>query len=97
MQKAAAGGLNGVSVYAHLGLMNPAPGVLDFDGLRSLEGAILEAQAAGLWVTARIGPYVNGETTLGGMPGWMTTLNATVRRALQAIDPSDAAVSASNE
>ncbi|KZW02751.1 hypothetical protein EXIGLDRAFT_813087 [Exidia glandulosa HHB12029] len=79
MQKAAAGGLNGVSLYAHLGLMNPAPGVLDFDGLRSMEDAILEAQAAGLWVTARIGPYVNGETTGGGLPGWMMSLNATLR------------------
>ncbi|EJD49636.1 hypothetical protein AURDEDRAFT_135665 [Auricularia subglabra TFB-10046 SS5] len=64
MQKAAAGGLNGISLYAHLGLMNPAPGVVDFDGLRSFETAIVEAQKAGLWVTARIGPYLRTNDTI---------------------------------
>ena len=44
-------------------IQNPAPGVIDFDGLRDLEFAFKEAQRAGLLVVARPGPYVNAEVT----------------------------------
>jgi beta-galactosidase GanA len=53
LQKTAAAGMNGVSIYTHWGLNNPSEGVLDFDGFRSLEFFLQEAQKAGLWVTVR--------------------------------------------
>jgi beta-galactosidase GanA len=37
------------------------------------------AQEVGLWVIVRPGPYINAETTAGGIPGWVTTLEGTLR------------------
>lgn len=37
------------------GLVNPAPGVFDFDGYRSLQTFYDAASAAGLWVILRPG------------------------------------------
>jgi len=52
-----------VSIYSMPGMQNPAPGVIDFEGLRDMEFAYKEAQRAGLLVVARPGPYVNAEVT----------------------------------
>jgi beta-galactosidase GanA len=37
------------------GLSNPSPGVLDFDGYRSLQPLFDAAKAAGLWIVFRPG------------------------------------------
>ncbi len=37
LQKIKAAGLNAVSIYTHMGLTNPAPGVIDFHGFRDLQ------------------------------------------------------------
>lgn len=47
----------------HRGLVNPAPGQLDFDGYRALEPLYRMAMQVGLWVVLRPGPYINAETT----------------------------------
>ncbi|KAF9451828.1 glycoside hydrolase family 35 protein [Macrolepiota fuliginosa MF-IS2] len=73
LQKAKAAGLNCISVYTHMGLINPAPGVVDFNGFRALQPLFDEAKAAGLWVILRPGPYINAETTAGGIAHWATT------------------------
>ncbi|KAF9046172.1 glycoside hydrolase family 35 protein [Panaeolus papilionaceus] len=73
LEKTKAAGLNAVSVYTHMGLMNPAPGVVDFQGFRALQPLFDAAKAAGVWVILRPGPYINAETTAGGMPHWATT------------------------
>lgn len=41
------------------GLVNPAPGVFDFDGYRSLTAFYDAAMSVGLWVILRPGPYIN--------------------------------------
>ncbi|XP_006462927.1 hypothetical protein AGABI2DRAFT_152299 [Agaricus bisporus var. bisporus H97] len=73
IQKIKAAGLNGVSVYIHMGLVNPAPGVVDFDSFRALQPLYDAAKAAGIWVVLRPGPYINAETTAGGIAHWATT------------------------
>lgn len=46
-------GLNAVSVYTHMGLINPAPGVIDFNGFRALEPLYKAALDAGIWIVLR--------------------------------------------
>ncbi|KAG8982974.1 hypothetical protein FRB90_006403, partial [Tulasnella sp. 427] len=72
LQKYKAAGLNAVSIYFHWGLSNPSKGVLDFDGVRALQPLLDAAKEVGLWVILRPGPYINAETSAGGMPHWVT-------------------------
>ena len=55
LQKVKAVGLNAVSVYTHMGLINPAPGVVDFDGFRALQPLFDAAKQAGIWIVLRPG------------------------------------------
>ncbi|KAK7044841.1 glycoside hydrolase family 35 protein [Favolaschia claudopus] len=73
LDKIQAAGLNSVSVYTHMGMINPAPGVVDFDGYRAYQPLFDAAKAAGLWVVLRPGPYINAETTAGGIAHWATS------------------------
>lgn len=73
LQKIKAAGLNAISVYTHMGLINPARGVIDLDGFRALQPLYDAAKEAGLWVVLRPGPYINAETTAGGIAHWATT------------------------
>ncbi|KAG6888527.1 hypothetical protein C0995_007639 [Termitomyces sp. Mi166 len=78
LQKVKAAGLNAVSVYTHMGLINPAPGVVDFDSFRALQPLYDAARAAGIWIVLRPGTlpfshYINAETTAGGIAHWATS------------------------
>ena len=55
LEKVKAAGLNGISVYTHMGLINPAPGVVDFGGFRALQPLFDAAKAAGIWIVLRPG------------------------------------------
>ncbi|TCD66865.1 hypothetical protein EIP91_000819 [Steccherinum ochraceum] len=79
-QKMVAAGLNAVSIYIHWGLTNPAPGVVDFDDWRSLEAIYDAAKLAGIFIVLRPGPYINAETTAGGIAHWATSLVASELR-----------------
>ncbi|KNZ71656.1 putative beta-galactosidase C [Termitomyces sp. J132] len=83
LQKVKAAGLNAVSVYTHMGLINPAPDVVDFNDFRALQPLYDAAKAAGIWIVLRPGPYINAETTAGGIAHWATSLrtNASDWRA----------------
>ncbi|KAF8994482.1 glycoside hydrolase family 35 protein [Cyathus striatus] len=70
LQKVKAAGLNAVSVYTHMGLINPAPGVVDFNGFRALQPLFDAAREAGIWIVLRPGPV---ETTAGGIAHWATS------------------------
>ncbi|KAH6908431.1 glycoside hydrolase family 35 protein [Coprinopsis sp. MPI-PUGE-AT-0042] len=73
MQKTKAAGLNSLSVYIHMGLSNPAPGVVDWDSYRALKPLYEAAQESGIWIVLRPGPYINAETTAGGIAHWATS------------------------
>jgi hypothetical protein len=55
LEKVKAAGMNAVSVYTHMGLINPAPGVVDFNGFRALQPLYDAAKAAGIWIVLRPG------------------------------------------
>ncbi|KAG0150443.1 hypothetical protein CROQUDRAFT_652372 [Cronartium quercuum f. sp. fusiforme G11] len=71
LQKFSAAGLNTVSIYVHRGLVNPIEGRTDWSGFRALQPIFDAARQTGLWVIA--------ETTAGGIPGWVTNLNVSLR------------------
>ncbi|CAG7854539.1 Probable beta-galactosidase A; AltName: Full=Lactase A; Flags: Precursor [Serendipita indica DSM 11827] len=71
LQKIKASGMNAISVYSHWGLHNPSPGVFDFTGWQDWQVFLDIAKQVGLWVVFRPGPYINAETTGGGIPGWV--------------------------
>ncbi|KAL4968699.1 glycoside hydrolase superfamily [Aspergillus stella-maris] len=74
MEKIKAMGMNTVSFYTHWGFHAPNSDTLDFETGAHDIGRIYEiAKDIGLFVHARPGPYINGETNAGGMPLWLTT------------------------
>ncbi|TFK52650.1 glycoside hydrolase family 35 protein [Heliocybe sulcata] len=80
LQKVKAAGLNGISVYTHWGLNNPSPGVIDFEDYRGLQPLFEAAKEAGIWIVLRPGPYINAETTAGGIAHWVTSQVAGMLR-----------------
>jgi beta-galactosidase GanA len=79
LQKMRASGFNAVSVYFDWGYHSPKRGVYDFTGVRDMDRLLAIAQEVGLYVIARPGPYINGETDSGGFPGWLTTQAGVAR------------------
>ncbi|PCH40579.1 glycoside hydrolase family 35 protein [Wolfiporia cocos MD-104 SS10] len=76
-QKMVAAGLNGARyVHGARTLTNPAPGVLDFEYWRALQPIYDAAKQAGIFIVLRPGPYINAETTAGGIALWATSLVA---------------------
>ncbi|KIJ17952.1 glycoside hydrolase family 35 protein [Paxillus involutus ATCC 200175] len=73
LQKIKAAGFNAISVYTHMALINPSPGVIDFNDYRALEPLYEAAKQTGIWVVLRPGPYINAETTAGGISHWITS------------------------
>lgn len=61
----------------------PAPGVFDFTGERDVVKFVEMAEAEGLHVLLRPGPYVCAEWELGGMPAFLldTAVTGTPRTA----------------
>ncbi|EJD44926.1 hypothetical protein AURDEDRAFT_64886 [Auricularia subglabra TFB-10046 SS5] len=74
LQKIKAAGLNTISVYTHWALMNPKQGIVDFTGINDLQKFLDDAREVGLFVILRPGPYINAETTGGGIPGHVLNL-----------------------
>ncbi|MFT7723227.1 MAG: beta-galactosidase [Roseateles sp.] len=79
LQKMKASGLNAVAFYFAWGYHSAKPGHYDFTGIRNVERAIEMAEEEGLYVIARMGPYVNAELTAGGFPGWLLRQRAEAR------------------
>ncbi|EGN93829.1 glycoside hydrolase family 35 protein [Serpula lacrymans var. lacrymans S7.3] len=73
LQKAKAAGFNALSVYTHMALVNPSPGVIDFNDYRALEPLYEAAKQTGIFIVLRPGPYINAESTAGGIAHWITS------------------------
>lgn len=71
LQKMKAAGFNAVTIYFDWGYHSPAQGKYDFNGIRDVDKLLTMAQNVGLYVVARPGPYINGETDAGGYPDWL--------------------------
>ncbi|KAE9608967.1 putative beta-galactosidase [Lupinus albus] len=75
------GGLDGIETYVFWNLHEPQQGQYDFSGGRDLVKFIKEIQAQGLYVTLRIGPYIEAEWTYGGLPIWLHDVPGIVFRS----------------
>lgn len=72
-QKMRAAGFNAVSLYFNWGYHSQKRGDYDFTGVRDIDRVMREAEAAGLYIIARPGPYIQAESSMGGLPNYMTT------------------------
>jgi beta-galactosidase GanA len=79
LEKIKAAGFNGVSLYFHWGYHSPKPGAYDFTGVRDVDRLLGMAEELGLYVVARPGPYINAETTGGGLPAWLEQVPGRAR------------------
>jgi len=71
LEKMKAAGLNAVSIYFDWQYHSNAPGKYDFTGIRDVDRLLSIADRLGLYVLARVGPYMNAEVDAGGLPGWL--------------------------
>jgi beta-galactosidase len=71
LEKMKAAGLNVVSIYFDWQYHSSAPGKYDFTGIRDVDRLLSIADKLGLYVLARVGPYMNAEADAGGLPGWL--------------------------
>ncbi|GAB7358299.1 hypothetical protein MBLNU230_g2373t1 [Neophaeotheca triangularis] len=73
LQKFKANGLNAVNTYFFWSYHSASRGVLDFETAgKDVQRLFDIAREEGLWVVARPGPYVNAETSAGGLALWTT-------------------------
>ncbi|KAH0584129.1 hypothetical protein H2248_009695 [Termitomyces sp. 'cryptogamus'] len=85
LQKIKSNGFNTISFYVNWAVHYPTPttngGQGDFQEgtYRDIQRFIDEAKKVGLWMIARPGPYINGETTGGGFPGWVGNIAGSLR------------------
>lgn len=80
-QKIKAAGFNTASIYTHWGLIQPTPdpASIDLTGVNDLDFFLTMAKEEGLFVIVRPGPYINAETTVGGMAPWTVNIDAVLR------------------
>ena len=71
LRMARAMGLNTMSTYAFWNVHETSCGVFDFSGWRDIAAFVRDAQAVGLNVILRPGPYVCAEWDFGGLPAWL--------------------------
>lgn len=76
LQRMRAGGLNAVVVPFPWAYHSPAAGVVgpgnlyDFTGPRDVARLLDEIEAAGLWLIADVGPWIDADLNAGGLPAW---------------------------
>ena len=83
LRKVHALGLNTITIYIFWNLHEPKPGLYDFSGQNDVAEFVREAQAEGLYVILRPGPYVCAEWDLGGYPAWLLKDHAMILRSSQ--------------
>ena len=83
LRKVHALGLNTITIYIFWNLHEPKPGLYDFSGQKDVAEFVREAQAEGLYVILRPGPYVCAEWDLGGYPAWLLKDHAMILRSSQ--------------
>ncbi|CAN6346744.1 unnamed protein product [Urochloa humidicola] len=69
--KAKGGGLDVIQTYVFWNVHEPIQGQYNFEGRYDLVRFIKEIQAQGLYVSLRIGPFIEAEWKYGGFPFWL--------------------------
>ncbi|EPS74283.1 beta-galactosidase, partial [Genlisea aurea] len=71
IKQAKQGGLNVIQTYVFWNIHEPVEGQLNFGGDYDLIKFIKLISENGMWVTLRIGPYIEAEWNMGGFPYWL--------------------------
>ncbi|KAK6143371.1 hypothetical protein DH2020_023719 [Rehmannia glutinosa] len=80
IRKAKEGGLNVIQTYVFWNIHEPVQGQYNFEGNYDLVKFIKLIWEQGLWVTLRVGPYIEAEWNMGGFPYWLREVpNITFR------------------
>ncbi len=74
-----AAGIDIVASYVFWNHHQPQPGAFNWQGNRDLRRFVQLAQAAGLKVVVRLGPWAHGEARYGGIPDWVVDKMPTRR------------------
>ncbi|MBP5771553.1 MAG: beta-galactosidase [Bacteroidaceae bacterium] len=64
-------GMNTLCIYIFWNSHEQQEGVFDFTGNNDIRAFVKLAQANGMWVIVRPGPYVCAEWEMGGLPWWL--------------------------
>eukprot|EP00892_Ulva_mutabilis_P010462 jgi/Ulvmu1/7789/UM004_0018.1 len=89
LQRSKSLGCNSVQTYIPWNFHEPAPGVFDFDGQHDAAAFIRLAQAEGMHVLLRPGPYVCAEWDFGGLPAWLLDQSVTGKPLLGHLRTND--------
>ncbi|WP_399884643.1 beta-galactosidase [Streptomyces sp. BBFR51] len=76
LQKMRAYGHNAVGVRLAWNEHSPAPGSYDFTGVRDLDLFLRTAAECSLYVVLDPGPRIGADVDAGGLPGWLTAVDA---------------------
>ncbi|KAH6767256.1 glycosyl hydrolase family 35 protein [Perilla frutescens var. hirtella] len=80
IKQAKEGGLNLIQTYVFWNIHEPVQGQFNFEGNYDLVKFIRLIGDNGLWVTLRLGPYIEAEWNMGGFPFWLREVpNITFR------------------
>ena len=79
LEMARAIGIDAVSTYVFWNVHEETEGVFRFDGRRDVAAFVRMADAAGLRVVLRPGPYVCAEWEFGGLPAWLLRDGVRIR------------------
>jgi len=74
LQRMRAGGLNAAVVPFPWAYHSPAGGLYDFTGPRDITRLLDEIEAAGLWLVADVGPWIDADLNAGGLPAWFVNM-----------------------
>uniref|UniRef100_A0A453G209 beta-galactosidase n=1 Tax=Aegilops tauschii subsp. strangulata TaxID=200361 RepID=A0A453G209_AEGTS len=71
IESAREGGLDVIQTYVFWNVHEPIQGQYNFEGRYDLVKFIREIHAQGLYVSLRVGPFVEAEWKYGGLPFWL--------------------------
>ncbi|KAF4391619.1 hypothetical protein G4B88_030770 [Cannabis sativa] len=71
IQKAKHGGLNVIQTYVFWNIHEPVKGEFNFEGNKDLVKFIKLIGEQGMYVTLRVGPFIQAEWNHGGLPYWL--------------------------
>ncbi|KAK9165112.1 hypothetical protein Scep_000303 [Stephania cephalantha] len=71
LDKAKHGGLNVIQTYVFWNIHEPVQGQFDFVGNKDIVKFIKLIQEKGMYVTLRLGPFIEAEWNYGGFPFWL--------------------------
>merc|ERR1711915_433290 len=81
IDKAKEGGLDCIQTYVFWNMHEPEQGKFNFAGRFDLVAFVKLIQSKGLYVSLRIGPYIESEWSFGGFPYWLRDIPDIVFRS----------------